>query len=1755
MTMSTDTRPRAIQPADAPDPPIAIVGVGALFPGSTTTQGFWGDIVAGRECVTEIPATHWRVEDYYDPDPSAPDKIYSRRGAFLTPIDFSPLHFGIPPATLPAIDSVQLLALEVAERVVTDMASRAFASVDRDRIGVILGVASTTEMVTEMAGRLQAPRWERELRAAGLAESDVQRVTGAAMDQYVPWQESTFPGLLGNVVAGRIANRFDLGGSNFVIDAACGSSLAALEVAVSELYLRRADLVISGGVDALGDVLMFKCFALIGALSRSGTCRPFADGADGTLIGEGLGLFALKRLADAERDGDHVYAVIRGIGSSSDRRALSVYAPRAEGQAKAVARAYARAGYGPEDVELVEAHGTGTRAGDLAEVQGLRQIFEGGRRPGTQWCALGSVKSQIGHTKAAAGAAGLFKVAMALHHRILPPTINVERPDPRLGLDESPFYLNTRARPWVKAPGVPRRASVSAFGFGGTNFHVTLEEYTGPAARAPRLRTMPSELLLVSAADRDGLAEACRACARRLAAPGATLDAIARDTHEAFSAHAAERVALVVGAAGEAALEFERLAAALLGAGAVDRPGVSYGQGEPAGKLAFLFPGQGSQYVGMGADLAMHFDVARQIWDEAAGFQSDLPGGFTRIVFPSPSFDAEGAEAQERALRATEYAQPAVATAGAAGTALLRQLGLTPAWVAGHSLGEITALAAAGAFDFDTLIATASERGRAMAAATSGKPGAMTAVLASRDRVEAILRAHGPGVVVANYNAPGQTVISGEPAVIERIEAALPAAGIEYRRLSVAGAFHSPLLGEAASALETFLGGRRLQSPTVPVYSHVTASPYASDVAALRAQVGRAIVSPVRFIEQIEALYRDGARVFVEPGPDNVLTRLVGDCLKDRRHVAVALDRRGVHGVTSLWRALGALAAAGVPFDLAPLWDGQVLSLRQGRPPDPTTVRICGANFGKRYPPPAEEGVTVPLSKPVLAAAPVPESKTPRASRASEPRETTPPREVRAAGAPRSGAYGVPASERVGGSVGAKPPGSNEPWLEAFSALQQQTAAAHADFQRLLAERHEAFLRASTEGLRQLAALAGAAPLDVEPFEVERPPDAATTLRRQPDDLPRAVSPTPPPIAPPLMSTPAASTVPAPAAPRQSRSDVLLDIVAEKTGYPREALDLTMDLESDLGIDSIKRIEILAAANRRLPDLPRLQVEKLSAMRTLEQISGYIERAAADSADAGAAAVAPAATPARSDARTPAPSPSKDEAPAVPSAPIERWVTTWDDVAAPGVAPIDLRDGEPLCVVGDHGGIGRALATHLSRKGIPAEVVEAPPTAARRIVLVASPGANSVESALAVNRTHLSFVASRARMWEEEGGLFLAIEHGDDADAKGPDAWLGGLAALCRTARIELPRLTARSIRLRGRFPDADGIAGAIADELMAGGTETEIHLSADGRRQRPRLETRPMIPGELPLKRGDVVVVSGGARGITAEAVIALAQQIELRLLLLGRTPVADEPEAFRGIADVADLSRLVLQHARAQGAAASPTDVRSTVANIVAAREVAEVIARLRKAGSDVRYAATDVADARAVGAAVEAARRAWGPIKGVIHGAGAVADAWLRDKTDAHAERVFAPKLLGLANLLAATAADPLRLICAFSSVVVHVGNAGQSDYAMANSIIERVAASEAARRGASCHVRALAWGPWDTGMVTPHLREKFARAGVQLIDTHAGSAAFVRALASRGDETTVILIPRPAEQQPEVRVTRERVGAALRFSPAVANDIEL
>ncbi len=594
--------------------PIAIIGQAAIFAKASSLTEYWENILNKIDGITEVPPSRWDPVDYYDPDPNAEDKTYCKMGGFIPDIDFDPLEFGLPPNLLEVTDSSQLLGLVVARDAMEDAGYGTDQEFDRENTGVVLGVAGGQKLITDLTSRLQYPIWQKVLESSGISSEDTKTIIKKMKMAYAPWNENSFPGLLGNVIAGRIANRLDLGGMNTVIDAACASSLAAVKSAVSELIEGRANMMITGGVDADNSPFTFLCFSKTPAFSPSQKIRPFDQESDGMLIGEGLGMIVLKRLEDAERDGDRIYAVIRGIGSSSDGKYKSIYAPRPSGQSLAIQRAYQEAGFGPEEIGLVEAHGTGTKAGDPAEFTGLKAVF-GTPNGNKQSIAIGSVKSQIGHTKAAAGAAGMIKTALALHHKVLPPTLNVKQPSDALGIEDTHFYVNTETRPWFKRSSTEsRKAAVSAFGFGGTNFHIVLEEYESRSQPYKRIHSVPQSIL-VSAETSDSLIQRLKGIEADLGNENAGIlyRALINDSKTNLPLQDHPRVGFVSDSV-EEARKFIQEALKILekqpDADAWDHPrGITFrARGiAPEDKVVALFPGQGSQYLNMASDLAINF--------------------------------------------------------------------------------------------------------------------------------------------------------------------------------------------------------------------------------------------------------------------------------------------------------------------------------------------------------------------------------------------------------------------------------------------------------------------------------------------------------------------------------------------------------------------------------------------------------------------------------------------------------------------------------------------------------------------------------------------------------------------------------------------------------------------------------------------------------------------------------------------------------------------------------------------------------------------------------------------------------------------------------------------------------------------------------------------------------------------------------------------------------------------------------------------
>jgi polyketide-type polyunsaturated fatty acid synthase PfaA len=687
--------------------PLAIIGIGCLFPKAAGLADYWANIKAKVDGIGPVPLTHWNPDDYFDADPKRPDMTYARRGGFLDPYPFPPAEFGIAPNDLEATDTSQLLALVVAKMALDDAdhcrlpigdcrLSNRKSSIDNRKCSVILGVTGTLELVVPLGARLGHPLWRKALRDCGVADDVADRVVDRIGRGYVGWQENSFPGLLGNVVAGRVANRLDVGGTNCVVDAACASSLSALHLAALELQTGRCDVAITGGVDTFNDIFMYMCFSKTPALSPTGDARPFAADADGTILGEGLGILVLKRLADAERDGNRIYAVIKGMGTSSDGKGNAVYAPSSAGQMNCLRDAYRNAGVTADSIELIEAHGTGTKVGDAAEVAGLTEVFrdayphpnpppQGGRER-KPWCALGSVKSQLGHTKAAAGAAGLIKAALALYHKVLPPTMKVAQPLVEPGA--TPFYVNTECRPWLPRDAHPRRAGVSAFGFGGSNFHCVLEEHD----RRKREIDWDGDvtILALSGSSIDALKTQVRT-ANGGDGSWLSLRARAAESRRTFVSTASHR--LLVVAQRDHLPSFKAIESWLDDPSRPAPDGVYHGAGPVEGQLGFLFPGQGSQSVGMLRELACTFPVMQDVLAEAdRAFAAGLVDpGETRLsdfIYPQPAFTSDGRVAQDEALRATAVAQPALGAVSLGALQVLAHFGIKPDATAGHSYGE-----------------------------------------------------------------------------------------------------------------------------------------------------------------------------------------------------------------------------------------------------------------------------------------------------------------------------------------------------------------------------------------------------------------------------------------------------------------------------------------------------------------------------------------------------------------------------------------------------------------------------------------------------------------------------------------------------------------------------------------------------------------------------------------------------------------------------------------------------------------------------------------------------------------------------------------------------------------------------------------------------------------------------------------------------------------------------------------------------------
>jgi len=917
---------------------IAVIGMGCHYPGTSDIPQLWENILARRRQFRQLPARRLPLSEYYDPDPTVPDKTYGTRAAVIDGFEFDWVSKRIPKTAVESTDIVHWLALEVALKALED-AGYTRESVATERSGVVLGNTLTGEQTRSSTMRLRWPYVRRALRAAakvkGLPPQAVEELAETMEEFYKsafsPITEDTLAGGLSNTIAGRICNFLNFHGGGYTVDGACSSSLIAVTTAATALTNGDLDLAMAGGVDVSLDTFELIGFAKTGALTGQ-DMTVYDRKASGFLPGEGCGFVVLKRLEDARADSDYVYAVLQGWGISSDGKG-GITAPSQSGQAKALRRAYDRAGYSPHELDFIEGHGTGTPVGDRAELEGIALAISSDGELKPRSVGITSFKSLVGHTKAAAGIGGFIKAVMAVNQRVLPPTAGCK--------DANPVFENSAQSLYPILTGEIRsqteklRAGVSGMGFGGINCHVTIESGDAPAPHlkppieesALLVSNQETELFVLSAASVPALLQ--RTQAVMIEAQGmsvAELVDLAAQLASETSQQLTVRAAVIAGTPEELVERLQQIELMLndtppaRGEVMVSPPkDIWLGNAVQRSRVAFLFAGQGSQKLNMARTLVERYPWARQLVNQAdTWFREMGVEPVSKFIYRRLDRAVSGEQVQEwsKQLAHTEVAPPAICLTSLLWKRYLDRLGIKPVAVGSHSLGELTAFHEAGAFDEKTLLCFAAIRGRAMSA-SKDNAGTMASLGCSKETAERLLQRVRGYVVVANINSPMQTVISGESSSVEQAIQLAAAEDIQTRQLAVANAFHSQMVSKAAEYLRAEAPiPEKLAETSVSLFSSVNGQPVYSELN-LREHFANQITAQVDFISLVKAITLE-CDLMVEVGPGRVLSGLANTITTASGPLCLPLESKPgcdrdlntflgsffVHGGEVNWKAL-----------------------------------------------------------------------------------------------------------------------------------------------------------------------------------------------------------------------------------------------------------------------------------------------------------------------------------------------------------------------------------------------------------------------------------------------------------------------------------------------------------------------------------------------------------------------------------------------------------------------------------------------------------------------------------------------------------------------------------------------------------------------------------------------------------------------------------------------------------------------------------
>lgn len=1469
---------------------IAVVGIGCRYPGAKSAQELFENILSGRRFFREIPQERWSVEDYYHEDRKNPDTTYCKLAAVIEDFQFNPAEFKIPRSTYHATDQAQWLALQTSKEALADAN---LAAIPHERTAVIIGNTLTGEVSRASLLRFRWPYVKRVIGEildgfkveGALKELLMEKIEARYKHPFPPVNEDNLAGGLSNTIAGRISNFFDFQGGAFTTDGACSSSLLAINQACMALQRGDIDVALTGGVDISLDPFEIVGFAKVGALSPE-DIRVYDQNSSGFLPGEGCGIVVLKRLEDAQRDNDRIYAVVNGVGISSDGKG-GITAPSVSGQSLAVDRAYKAAGYSFAEVELIEGHGTGTPVGDGVELNTFKAAKQRHGASPEHRCGIGSIKSNIGHTKAAAGVAGFIKAVMSTYYGILPPTKNIRKPN-EIFLESQHIYPLLSGKRW-SSNGL-RRAAVSSAGFGGINTHVTLSS-VDEALRGPEEETRYFESLLHSYQDSEVFLIGAGSIVELKENIDLLLTAAPRVCHAELGDLAnycvkhftKDKIRLgIVADSAEALAESLFLASAYLATKSRGAD-IDYINTEKrifiqsalkTPRVGFLFPGQGSQRLNMGAWLRNKDRTVTEFWEKCDAFLAPLMDGslIEKVIKDTDSADTGILQEWTAALNDTRIAQPAIIVASMAATNYLRELGIYPAITIGHSLGEYAALWSAGALDTETALTLVAARGSAMAKAASVK-GKMLSINAPAEKVSEILAEIVGYATISNYNSPTQTVISGEESAIDAARELCAHRGIGAMPIPVSNAFHSKFMANAHEEMAEHLRDRQYGNLDCLVISTMTGDfvDARKDLSELlRAQ----ITEPVRFMQAINQAVKEDCDLLIEVGPGSILTNLSRQIIRDRGTLAFSADvnpyGQHSHDFNTL---IAYLYAAGVPLDLARLGNGRF--------------------FREIKLPYAPNFIASPCEAPV-------------------------------------------------------------PQLE----LEM-----------------ERYLNISSE-----------APAGVRP--VEQPASRYEEVHAH-------------------IEEPVAGEVS-----EKSILKMLQNYVTREFGYSAEMVAPGARLQENLGLDSLKSVEVAFEAMGQLG--VRADVTSLGDV-SLEVLAAFLYKLVSkkegdEGGGAGTDITVPLPDWVNAFFVTPRTAALDRSAYASLGKRVLLAGTTdtplltvlENELIQLGIEPV-VSSGEGKLPQGNYDGCIFVSASECDESvfDIDADSIESRLYAKPRHLLTSAQALLAGDGFRQGDRRFFAIVT-------QQGGWFHA--HCEQA--------LPNIDAMAGTGFVKSLHLETRIDTFALDFHpgiDMQRQAELVINEIMFGKGHVDAGYASDDERRIPeyKLSQTACLPAHAnTLNTDDVLLVTGGGKGITAETVLALGKRFGVKLALVGSSalPAADSAEAR--------------------------------------ASELWRNLERFRDAGIEHKYYQCDVLDAAEVHALVGKVKADMGGVSGILHAAG-VNTLHKIEKTDwQDFSRVLRPKMQGLLNLLSAVKGENLKTVIAFSSIIAHSGMAGNADYSYAN-----------------------------------------------------------------------------------------------------------